>query len=67
MAHKFDSIHIDTGASAADVDGRTNVVRGCQSFRQRINQVSFSRRDAFFDQGAEAAQEVDAGVGGAVV
>ena len=46
MAHQLHCIHIDAGAGAPDVDGRANVIGCCQSFGQRVNQVSFSRSNA---------------------
>ena len=40
VAHQLHCIHIDAGAGAPDVDGRANVIGCCQSFGQRVNQVS---------------------------
>ena len=60
FAHEAHGIHVDAGLRRPHIDRGADAVRGCERLGERIDQVLFARGHALFNEGAEAADEVDA-------
>ena len=55
LPHEGHGVHVNTRAGRPDVNRRANAIGCRQGFGERINEVSFSGRHAFFHEGTEPA------------
>ncbi|MNC40787.1 hypothetical protein D3C75_895200 [compost metagenome] len=67
IAHQLHSVHVDSAARGADIDGGTHSFCNCQRFRNAVDQYPVALGAALLDQCREAADEVHANLFGRLV
>ena len=67
LGDEVDGVDVDAGAGGADVDGGADVGGFGEGAGEGFDEGAFAGGDAFVDEGGEAAEEVDAELGGGAV